>query len=456
MRIVSHLLFGRRPYPLLISDISMNFPIPELFADSKAAIHILKSWRRDGPDEALRQIEILSDHKPSLSSDPLQQEMRCRLTRNPGPKIVVDGIWLSRRFGGISRVWQLIFRSWNLPGLVNEQAPIYLINRGSNHQSKDSFSSIAGSKVDPLDFLAVASIGEENASFVDQLDCDVFLSTWVSSAGKKSPVCSELALVHDCLPERYGSHEPLKFLRKRWLKGAAGHLAVSADTAADLEKYLGFAEGKVIWCHSGPSDVFGRQLFNAESNTSWNALTRKAGLHPPYVLLPATSAVGSYKNPEVLLEALNCEGLDQLQLVLCGIGADKRCNELERKFPYIRSRCIAAGFTDDELALAYHYAHAVVIPSHIEGFGLPVIEALATGALVLISDARGLREAGGTAAMRFQSSSPKELAALLRLFLDPTSYWIRDHIVNRKDKRLDLLNPDLLGITLLAIARSLL
>ena len=54
----------------------------------------------------------------------------------------------------------------------------------------------------------------------------------------------------------------------------------------------------------------------------------------------------------------------------------------------------AAGFTDVELALVYRHALAVVIPSRIEGFGLPAIE-VAAGGLPLLADSRGLREAGG-------------------------------------------------------------
>ena len=60
-------------------------------------------------------------------------------------------------------------------------------------------------------------------------------------------------------------------------------------------------------------------------------------------------------------------------------------------FPHLRGRVLAAGFSDSELALAYRQALAVVIPSRIEGFGLPAIEVMAAGGLCLVADARGLR-----------------------------------------------------------------
>ena len=56
------------------------------------------------------------------------------------------------------------------------------------------------------------------------------------------------------------------------------------------------------------------------------------------------------------------------------------------------------GLSRWELAEVYRRATVVVMPSEAEGFGLPVIEALACGAPVVASDISALREAGGTAA----------------------------------------------------------
>ena len=57
------------------------------------------------------------------------------------------------------------------------------------------------------------------------------------------------------------------------------------------------------------------------------------------------------------------------------------------------------GLTRAELAEVYRRAAVVLVPSEAEGFGLPVIEALACGAAVVASDIPALREAGGPAAV---------------------------------------------------------
>ena len=144
-----------------------------------------------------------------------------------------------------------------------------------------------------------------------------------------------------------------------------------------------------------------------------------------------------------------------MPLVLCGIAAEQRAQELELRFPHLRGRVLAAGFSDSELTLVYRQALAVVIPSRIEGFGLPAIEVMASGGLSFVADARGLREAGAEAALRFSSRQPRQLSDLLKLVVDlHTRKWLQSLLLPRVHSRLARLNPDLIGLALLAQART--
>jgi glycosyltransferase involved in cell wall biosynthesis len=66
---------------------------------------------------------------------------------------------------------------------------------------------------------------------------------------------------------------------------------------------------------------------------------------------------------------------------------------------------------DEELARFYRGAAAVAYPSRFEGFGIPVIEAMACGAAVVVSAHESLDEASGDAAVRADPEDPAAFAA---------------------------------------------
>lgn len=74
---------------------------------------------------------------------------------------------------------------------------------------------------------------------------------------------------------------------------------------------------------------------------------------------------------------------------------------------------------EPELAAIYQHADALIFPSRLEGFGLPVLEAMAAGCPVVSSDASSLPEVGGDAALYFAPDDAAGAAAhLTRLFND--------------------------------------
>jgi glycosyltransferase involved in cell wall biosynthesis len=75
------------------------------------------------------------------------------------------------------------------------------------------------------------------------------------------------------------------------------------------------------------------------------------------------------------------------------------------------------GVSDDELPALYRGAAVFAYPSFFEGFGIPIIEAMASGTPVVASSHQSLDEASGDAAVRVDPESPEAIAAGLETAL---------------------------------------
>jgi glycosyltransferase involved in cell wall biosynthesis len=151
-------------------------------------------------------------------------------------------------------------------------------------------------------------------------------------------------------------------------------LTHSERTRRDLVSVYGIREEKVVVVPHGVDPIFRP------------AAHRRGG----YAL--TVGVVTRRKNPLVAAEAARAAGLP---LVVAGpVGDTILAAELARRGVQV------TGYVESgELARLYRDAECLLFPSRFEGFGLPVVEAMASGTPVVCADEPALREVGGDAAL---------------------------------------------------------
>ncbi|KRA59769.1 glycosyltransferase family 4 protein [Agrobacterium sp. LC34] len=157
-----------------------------------------------------------------------------------------------------------------------------------------------------------------------------------------------------------------------------------------------------------------------------NEVVTKRGPETAYLL-----CVGIYngrKNLECVVDAmlhLHKKGVEVPELVLAGARRKRVEKFLKKKkyLPLTEKFRFVLNPNQAELRLLYEKAYVLLLPSRMEGWGLPVSEALWCGTPALAADVPALREAGGDLARYFDPEKPEELADRLQVLLEnPTEY----------------------------------
>ncbi len=209
--------------------------------------------------------------------------------------------------------------------------------------------------------------------------------------------------LHDLSPWRNpGWHEDAERVRRRapWLlRLGIATMCVTPTEAIRREaiEHFGLAPERVVAVPLGPMPAP-------------SPATAAMPADQPYFLFVGT--LEPRKNLPLLVEAWRgIRAACGVDLVLAGRRrADGPVFEDE---PGLR---LIGEVSDADLAGLYAGAIALVYPSHYEGFGLPVLEAMQCGAVVITSSDPALVEVAGDAALR--ADSPRELAALMRALVD--------------------------------------
>jgi glycosyltransferase involved in cell wall biosynthesis len=232
----------------------------------------------------------------------------------------------------------------------------------------------------------------------------VFVSTYCTTPLTTPAVF----MAHDMIPELFGwdLNHPMWREKHEAIRYASAIVCVSEATRRDLLRFVPTVRpDRVTVAPLGVADEL-----RPRPREEVEALRRATGIDKPYFLL--VGARGGYKNTILTFQALARMGreLDAFEILCAGhIGLE---DEFARLLP---GKAIKSfHLSDDELAAAYTGAEALLHPSTYEGFGLPVLEALACGCPVITTKNGSLAEVAGEAALFVRPDDVDGMAAAMR------------------------------------------
>jgi len=235
--------------------------------------------------------------------------------------------------------------------------------------------------------------------------------------------CPVVVTIHDLVPFLFPVYPWLKTKMvqagyRAAVRRAAHVIAVSQHTATDTQTILGVAGERISTVHEAADPlVFHPCCAEGEQES----LHEKFGITPPYFVVASTQNWRT-KNLKGALEALDVARANaggKFQTVAYGpAGAlyAPGTEALAHKLNLVRTGYLQA----PELAALFRHAHAFVMPSLHEGFGLPLVEAMSCGCPVITSNRGSLPEVAGSGAQCFDLLDVRGMsAALVALLRNP-------------------------------------
>lgn len=194
-------------------------------------------------------------------------------------------------------------------------------------------------------------------------------------------------------------------------------IGVSRFTRDEIVKYYAVDPDKTDWVHNAVSEDFLQQDVSQEKI---EAIRNKYGLPEKYILYIGT--LQPRKNISTLIEAYAASGQRDIKLVVAGgrgHNFDPEIDNTVKKYN-LESDVIFPGFVDeDDKAALMRASFMFCFPSFYEGFGIPILEAMAQKVPVIASDIPPHREIAEEAAVFFDPHNAEDLSRkILKLIED--------------------------------------
>ncbi len=331
------------------------------------------------------------------------------------PIVVVDGIFFQiSTKSGIARVWRSLLTEWVKSGFAKH---LLVLDRDS---TAPKITGINYQLIHRYQWDSAIEDSFKLQEICDRYQADLFISTYYTT-----PISTPgIFLVHDMIPEVVGEDLTMPIFREKIaaVYYATQYISISDNTALDLRKFYPQIDPQTITVAYNGVDP----LFTPSSLTEISQFLSTHQITLPYFLIFGDRvAGGGYKNALHSFRAISKLGdlniknqiLNQQFEIICLGGSSELEPELAMLTKDIKVHQLS--LSDRELQAAYSGAIALVYPSIYEGFGLPILEAMACGCPVITCRNSALPEVAGSAAIYVSETEVAELVDALNRVQQP-------------------------------------
>jgi glycosyltransferase involved in cell wall biosynthesis len=258
-------------------------------------------------------------------------------------------------------------------------------------------------------------------------------------------------LAHEHFPEFFHPLQGARMRRQvRKTAARANHITtVSQFSADDIERTYGVPKEKISIAYQAASERFRPR----DKKACREHLARAYGIDSPFILY--VGRLQQRKNLPRLVEAYARLQRQETKLVIVG----KKDWQAEMLFAKIselgleKSVVFPGYVSDDDLPLFYNAAEVFVFPSTFEGFGLPVVESMASGVPTITSHGSSLEEVAGEGALLVDPLDVSSISEAIHQVLENTA--LQQELIQQGLCRAAQLKPENFALKVLETYRLL-
>ena len=254
-------------------------------------------------------------------------------------------------------------------------------------------------------------------SFLEKYKCDIFHSTFYPLLLRKRRI-RYVFTIHDLKSLRIKDDAWRQNLKmyKEAMRISDAIIAISNATRKDIIEHFSVPADKIKVVYLGVSSSYKR----IEDNMVLNNILRKYGITKDFFF---SLGGNPRKNINRLIKSFSLfKYKNDFDLVIAGVGVNERVDEYKKLVEKynLSGNIKILGYikNNDDLVGLYNSAYCFVFPSLYEGFGLPVLEAMACGTPVITSNVSSLPEVGGNAVLYVDPYKEDDIARVIEKMVE--------------------------------------